>query len=45
MDGGSSGILSNVPSALTRWTEEAKVLDGDTVHDCVTRKFQNLLMG
>lgn len=30
------GVLSCIPSTLTRWTEEAKVLDGDSVHDCVT---------
>ncbi|KAK3102129.1 hypothetical protein FSP39_009035 [Pinctada imbricata] len=36
-EGGSySGVLTNVPSTLTRWTEEAKVLDGDSVHDCIT---------
>ena len=35
-DGTGSGILSSVPSALQRWTEEARVLDGDTMHDCVT---------
>lgn len=32
------GVLSCIPSTLTRWTEEAKVLDGDSVHDCVTGK-------
>lgn len=31
-----SGMLSLIPSTLTRWSEEAKVLDGDSVHDCVT---------
>ncbi|XP_059143196.1 E3 ubiquitin-protein ligase HUWE1-like isoform X5 [Physella acuta] len=36
-DGGSSGTgaLSCIPSTLTRWTEETKVLDGDGVHDLV----------
>jgi hypothetical protein len=29
-------MLSLIPSTLTRWSEEAKVLDGDSVHDCVT---------
>ncbi len=29
-------MLSSVPSALCRWTEEARVLDGDSMHDCVT---------
>lgn len=33
---GGSGVLTYIPSTLTRWTEEAKVLDGDSVHDCVT---------
>ncbi|XP_064633553.1 E3 ubiquitin-protein ligase HUWE1-like isoform X3 [Lineus longissimus] len=33
---GSGNVLSSVPSALTRWTEESRVLDGDSVHDCVT---------
>ena len=34
--GPNSGVLSSVPSALARWTEEARVLDGDSVHDCLT---------
>lgn len=34
--GSSTGVLSSVPSALSRWTEEARVLDGDSMHDCVT---------
>ncbi|CAL1528834.1 unnamed protein product [Lymnaea stagnalis] len=36
-DGGSSGTgaLSCIPSTLSRWTEETKVLDGDGVHDLV----------
>ena len=35
---GTSGraALSNIPSALTRWNEESRVIDGDSVHDCVT---------
>ncbi|XP_061178702.1 E3 ubiquitin-protein ligase HUWE1-like [Saccostrea echinata] len=33
---GGSGVLTYIPSTLTRWTEEAKVLDGDSIHDCVT---------
>ena len=39
-DNGSagSGVLSCIPSTLNRWTEEARVLDGDSVHDCVTGK-------
>jgi len=32
--GGSA--LSTVPSALVRWSEESRVLDGDSAHDCVT---------
>lgn len=37
-DSGSagSGVLACVPSTLARWTEEARVLDGDSIHDCVT---------
>ena len=35
-DGSSSAVLSGVPSALNRWTEEARVLDGDSMHDCMT---------
>ncbi|RUS89503.1 hypothetical protein EGW08_002736 [Elysia chlorotica] len=31
-----SGALSCIPSTLTRWTEESKVLDGDGVHDLIT---------
>ena len=31
-----SGVLGSVPTALTRWTEESRVLDGDSLHDCVT---------
>ena len=36
--GGSSGraALSSIPSALVRWNEESRVIDGDSVHDCVT---------
>ncbi|KAK6177350.1 hypothetical protein SNE40_015469 [Patella caerulea] len=30
-----TGVLSCIPSTLTRWTEETKVLDADSVHDCV----------
>jgi hypothetical protein len=25
-----------VPNALVRWTEESRVLDGDSLHDCMT---------
>merc|ERR1712130_127918 len=36
--GGQSGgsALSTVPNALVRWTEESRVLDGDSLHDCMT---------
>lgn len=30
------GILSSIPSTLNRWAEESRVLDGDSIHDCVT---------
>lgn len=32
--GGSA--LATVPNALVRWTEESRVLDGDSLHDCMT---------
>ncbi|XP_021341229.1 E3 ubiquitin-protein ligase HUWE1-like isoform X3 [Mizuhopecten yessoensis] len=31
-----TGVLTYIPSTLTRWTEEAKVLDGDSINDCMT---------
>ncbi|KAL3853804.1 hypothetical protein ACJMK2_017313, partial [Sinanodonta woodiana] len=31
----ASGVLSSIPTTLSRWTEEAKVLDGDSVHNCI----------
>lgn len=36
-DAGGMGVgtLSSVPTTLNRWTEEAKVLDGDSIHDCM----------
>ena len=34
--GGASASLTGVHSALSRWGEEARVLDGDSVHDCLT---------
>ncbi|XP_064483541.1 E3 ubiquitin-protein ligase HUWE1-like isoform X1 [Ornithodoros turicata] len=34
--GGGTGTLANIPTALVRWTEESRVLDGDSMHDCVT---------
>lgn len=35
-NGGSSASLSNVPNALSRWTEETRVLEADSMHDAVT---------
>ncbi|RWS15637.1 E3 ubiquitin-protein ligase HUWE1-like protein, partial [Dinothrombium tinctorium] len=32
---GSSSALGSIPSAMLRWTEESRVLDGDSMHDCV----------
>lgn len=34
--GFSTGTLSSIPTALTRWTEECKVLDAESMHDCVS---------
>ncbi|GBM42389.1 E3 ubiquitin-protein ligase HUWE1 [Araneus ventricosus] len=31
-----SGTLSAIPTTLNRWAEESRVLDGDSIHDCVT---------
>ena len=31
----SSALLNSVPSALSRWTVESRLLDGSSVHDCV----------
>ncbi|CAG2109884.1 unnamed protein product, partial [Medioppia subpectinata] len=36
MSGNSSSTLGSVPSAMLRWTEESRVLDGDSLHDCVS---------
>ncbi|MED6257408.1 E3 ubiquitin-protein ligase huwe1 [Ataeniobius toweri] len=33
--GGQAGTLSSIPTALTRWTDECKVLDAESTHDCV----------
>ncbi|XP_037677889.1 E3 ubiquitin-protein ligase HUWE1 isoform X7 [Choloepus didactylus] len=33
---GQAGTLSSIPTALTRWTEECKVLDAESMHDCVS---------
>lgn len=32
----NGNTLSAVSSTLNRWAEEARVLDGDSVHDCIT---------
>uniref|UniRef100_A0A4W4G0E8 E3 ubiquitin-protein ligase HUWE1 n=1 Tax=Electrophorus electricus TaxID=8005 RepID=A0A4W4G0E8_ELEEL len=32
---GQAGTLSSIPTALTRWTDECKVLDAESMHDCV----------
>ncbi|KAF8790741.1 E3 ubiquitin-protein ligase HUWE1 like protein [Argiope bruennichi] len=32
----NSGTLSAIPTTLNRWAEESRVLDGDSIHDCVT---------
>ena len=33
---GGRAALSTIPSALVRWNEESRVIDGDSMHDCVT---------
>ncbi|XP_058874630.1 E3 ubiquitin-protein ligase HUWE1 [Acipenser ruthenus] len=33
--GAQAGTLSSIPTALTRWTDECKVLDAESMHDCV----------
>ena len=33
---GGGSALSTVPNSLESWTEESRVLDGDSVHDCTT---------
>jgi hypothetical protein len=36
MGSGGRAALSTIPSALVRWNEESRVIDGDSMHDCVT---------
>ena len=36
ISGNASSTLGSVPSAMLRWTEESRVLDGDSLHDCVS---------
>ena len=33
---GGRAALSTIPAALARWNEESRVIDGDSMHDCVT---------
>ena len=33
--GSPSGLVNSVPSALSRWTVESRLLDGSSLHDCV----------
>eukprot|EP00095_Tigriopus_kingsejongensis_P000123 maker-scaffold450_size166944-snap-gene-0.20 protein:Tk00123 transcript:maker-scaffold450_size166944-snap-gene-0.20-mRNA-1 annotation:"hypothetical protein DAPPUDRAFT_313219" len=33
---GGRVALSSIPSALVRWSDESRVIDGDSMHDCVT---------
>lgn len=35
-DSGGSSVVASVPSALARWSEEARVLDGESIHDGIT---------
>ena len=34
-ESGDGSMLSAIANTITRWTEESKVLDGDSIHDCV----------
>merc|ERR1712223_812829 len=36
MGSGGRAALSAIPSALKRWNEESCVIDGDSMHNCVT---------
>lgn len=38
------GTLSSIPTALTRWTDECKVLDAESMHDCVAGKNVSVMM-
>ena len=33
--GSPPGLVNSVPSALSRWTVESRLLDGSSLHDCV----------
>lgn len=37
LGGGGRAALSTIPSALVRWNEESRVIDGDSMHDKVTK--------
>lgn len=37
----STGTLSSIPTALTRWTDECKVLDAESMHDCVAGRLDS----
>ena len=41
--GGGSASLTTIPNARVRWTDESRVLDGNSVHDCVTALKPSLL--
>ncbi|QQP39183.1 Uncharacterized protein FKW44_019980, partial [Caligus rogercresseyi] len=36
LSSGGRAALSSIPSALLRWNEESRVIDGESMHDCVT---------
>lgn len=40
----SLGTLSSIPTALTRWTDECKVLDAESMHDCVAGRLAQKLI-
>lgn len=35
ISGNGTSTLSSIPSAMQRWNDESRVLDGDSLHDCV----------
>lgn len=41
----STGTLSSIPTALTRWTDECKVLDAESMHDCVAGRLDSKALG
>lgn len=38
-----SSMLNSITTAITRWTEESKVLDGDSIQDCVAGLKQDII--